>query len=161
MRKNMLSNIRPMASYDKPGVMAILRDTPEFEPAEVPIAEEVLDSYLVSPGEGYLALVAENDGEVMGYICFGSTPLTAATWDIYWMAVARMKRGQGTGRMLLSEAEKQIERAGGRLILIETSSKPNYLATRRFYRHNEYRQAGRIKDFYAPGDHRITFEKRL
>ncbi len=157
----MALTIRSMTLSDKPAVMAILRDTPEFEPAEVPVAEEVLDSYLISPGEGYQALVAEEDGEVIGYICFGTTPLTAATWDIYWMAVARGRRGRGTGRNLLAEAEKQVKQGKGHLILIETSSKPNYLPTRRFYRKAGYRQASRIKDFYAPGDHRITFEKRL
>ena len=153
--------IRAMTAADKPAVMALLRDTPEFEPSEVPVAEEVLDCYLASPGEGYRTLVAEDSAEVIGYICFGSTPLTAATWDIYWMAVARQRRGQGAGYMLLRQAEKDIKQAGGRLILIETSSKPNYLPTRRFYRRQGYRQVSRIRDFYAPGDHRITFEKRL
>ena len=153
--------IRPLTRRDKPGVMAIIKNTPEFEPGEVPVAEEVLDSYLFSPGEGYQAMVAEDDGEVSGYIIYGSTPLTAATWDIYWTAVSKSKRGKGIGRSLLQEAERAINQAGGRLILIETSSKPNYLATRRFYRKSGYRQACRIKDFYAPGDHRITFEKRL
>ena len=153
--------VRPMKSCDKPIIMAILKDTPEFEPDEVPVAEEVLDSCLINPSEGYQSFVAEEDGEVGGYICFGSTPLTAATWDIYWMAVARKKRGRGIGGSLLSEAEKSIRKAGGRLVLIETSSKPNYLPTRRFYRNNGYRQVSRIRDFYAPGDHRIIFEKRF
>ena len=150
-----------MTYADKPDVMAILRNTPEFEPEEVPVAEEVIDSYLVSPGEGYQCLAAAEDGTVIGYICFGSTPLTIATWDIYWMAVAWGNRGRGIGRMLLAEAENAIKQARGHLVLIETSSKPNYLPTRRFYRKNGYRQAGRIEDFYAPGDHRITFEKRF
>ena len=153
--------IRPMTARDKSSVMAILHGTSEFEPGEVPIAEEVIDSYLISPGEGYQTLVAAEGGAVSGYICFGSTPLTAATWDIYWMAVASAKRGRGIGRALLAEAENSIRKAKGRLILIETSSKPNYLPTRRFYRKQGYRQASRIKDFYATGDHRITFEKRI
>ena len=153
--------IRSLVSGDKTAVMAIIKDTPEFELSEVPVAEEVLESYLFSPGEGYRALVAEEDALVSGYIIYGSTPLTSATWDIYWMAVSFTKRGQGIGRTLLSEAEHDIKAAGGKLILIETSSKPNYLPTRRFYRNGGYRQASRIKDFYAPGDHRITFEKRF
>jgi ribosomal protein S18 acetylase RimI-like enzyme len=157
----MALNVRPLTSTDKPLVMAIIQDTPEFEPGEVPVAEEVLDSYLFSPGEGYLAFIAEEDGEFAGYIIFGSTPLTAATWDIYWMAVARARRGKGIGRALLSRAEEAIAVGGGKLVLIETSSKPSYLPTRRFYRKSGYRQASRIRDFYAHGDHRITFEKRL
>jgi ribosomal protein S18 acetylase RimI-like enzyme len=153
--------VRPLSSVDKPAVMAIITGTPEFEPGELPVAEEVLDAYLFNPGEGYMAFVAEEDEQVAGYVCFGSTPLTAATWDIYWMAVSHNKRGRGIGQALLGEAERAIQRAGGKLILIETSSKPNYLPTRRFYRKSGYRQANVIKDFYAPGDHRVTFEKRF
>lgn len=153
--------IRPLFPRDKDEVMDLLRDTPEFEPAEVPVAEEVLDAYLLSPSDGYLALVAEEEGVVAGYICFGAIPLTVAAWDIYWLAVRRGRRGRGVGRELLARAEKQIQEAGGGLILIETSSKPNYLPTRRFYRRNGYGEAARIRDFYAPGDHRVTFAKRL
>ena len=141
--------------------MDISRETPEFEPAEVPVAEEVLGAYLVSPGEDYQALVAEENGVVVGYICFGDIPLTVAAWDIYWLAVWSGWRGRGVGRALLAEAEGRIKQGGGYLVLIETSSKPNYLLTRRFYRKNGYSEASRIKDFYAPGDHRVTFAKRI
>ncbi len=157
----MALSIRPMTACDKPAVMVIFNDTPEFEPEEVPVAEEVLDCYLASPGQGYQALVAEENDGIVGYICFGSTPLTAATWDIYWLVVSRLQRGRGVGGALLAEAEKAIKQAGGYLLLIETSSKPNYLPTRRFYRRNGYHRVSRIEDFYAPGDHRITFAKRL
>ena len=46
--------IRPLAKEDKQAIMQILRDTPEFNPAQVVVAEEVLDSYLQNPsGSGY------------------------------------------------------------------------------------------------------------
>jgi ribosomal protein S18 acetylase RimI-like enzyme len=141
--------------------MDLLRDTPEFEPAEVPVAEEVLDACLRAPGRDYSSYVAEEGDRVVGFITFGSTPLTQSTWDIYWMAVARSTRGQGVGGALLRRAEEDIQKAGGHLILIETSSKPNYLNTRRFYRRQGYRQICRVKDFYAPGDHLVNFEKRV
>jgi ribosomal protein S18 acetylase RimI-like enzyme len=153
--------LRPMEAADKPAFMALLEATPEFEPAEIPIAEEVLDCYLVSPGRDYQALAAEKDGRFVGYICYGSTPLTESTWDIYWMAVQQSMRGHGVGTALLHEAEERIKTLGGHLVLIETSSKPNYLPTRRFYRRHNYKQISRIKDFYAPGDHLVTFEKRV
>lgn len=153
--------IRPMTSRDKPAVMSLLRATPEFEPEEIPVAEEVLDCYLASPGQDYQTLVTEKDGAIIGYICFGSTPLTMATWDIYWMAVAQEYRGQGIGGSLLKRAEERIKRAGGYLILVETSSKPSYRLTRYFYRKHGYKQSGRIKDFYSLGDHKLTFEKRV
>jgi len=141
--------------------MDILLDTPEFEPAEVPVAEEVLDVYLDSPGTEYQALVAEENGVIVGYISYGTIPLTAAAWDVYWLVVRRGWRGRGVGCTLLVEAERMIKGVGGYLVLIETSSKPNYLPTRRFYRKNGYCKVSIIRDFYAIGDHRVTFAKRL
>ncbi len=153
--------LRSMTASDKPGVMALLEATPEFEPSEIPVAEEVIDVYLDCPGRDYKITLAEKDAQVLGYICYGQTPLTASTWDLYWMAVAREKRGAGIGGVLLKDAEEDIRKAGGKLVLIETSSKSNYLNTRRFYIKKGYKKVSRIRDFYAPGDHRIIFEKRF
>jgi len=54
------------------------------------------------------------------------TPLTEGTWDIYWIVVDNAFRGTGIGRALLRHAEQEIQNAGGRMILIETSSKDEY-----------------------------------
>jgi len=153
--------LRPMISCDKLHLMALLRDTAEFEPAEIPVAEEVIDAYLDSPGQYYTITVALIKSAIVGYVCFGQTPLTRLTWDIYWMAVANEKRGLGIGKTLLESAENAICQAGGKLILVETSSKPSYLNTRRFYLKNGYRRVSRIVDFYDRGDNLLTFEKRF
>ena len=153
--------LRPMTAADKPHLMALLQATSEFEPAEIIVAEEVIDVYLDCPGRDYQITIAESASRVVGYVCLGRTPLTLTTWDIYWMAVSMDKRGAGIGAALLKSAEDEIQKAGGRLALIETSSKPNYLNTRRFYLKKGYKRASRIRDFYAPGDHRLIFEKRF
>lgn len=140
--------------------MQILRDTPEFEPEEIPVAEEVIDTGLAEP-EYYHLLVAECDGALAGYICYGQTPLTKSTWDIYWLAVEKRRRGQGIGGVLLKSAEENIAQKQGRLIIIETSSKPLYENTRRFYLWHKYQFVCRIEDFYAPGDDKIIFKKVL
>jgi ribosomal protein S18 acetylase RimI-like enzyme len=153
--------LRPMTAADKPSVMALLEATPEFEPEEIPVAEEVIDFYLDCPGRDYLINVAESSSGIIGYVCFGQSPLTLSTWDIYWMAVSLECRGMGAGGMLLRDTEEEIQKGGGKLALIETSSKPNYLNTRRFYIKKGYKRVSRIRDFYAPGDHRLIFEKRF
>ncbi len=142
--------------------MGILRNTPEFKPSEVAVAEEVIDSYLCDPqGSGYNTLVAEADSIVAGYICYGPTPLTEGTWDIYWMAVTPDKQGQGIGGALIAFAEEQIKKAQGRLAIIETSSKPEYEKTRRFHLSHGYEIICRIPDFYAPSDDKLILQKRL
>ena len=151
-----------MCGEDRPRITRILRDTPEFKPSEVAVAEELIDSYLDDPsGSGYHILVAEADSTVEGYICYGPTPLTQGTWDIYWMAVAREKQGHGIGSVLLKFAEKEILKDQGRLVIIETSSTPLYEKTRRFHLGEGYKVVCLIPDFYAPGDDRLIMQKRL
>jgi len=125
------------------------------------VAGEVIDSYLADPRQsGYNILVAADNPGVAGYICYGPTPCTEGTWDIYWTAVSGEKRGQGIGTALMRAGEAAIGRASGRLIIIETSATPAYEPTRRFYRRCGYEEIGRIPDFYAPGDDKITMQKR-
>jgi len=154
--------VRPAAGADKPALMRILSDTPEFPPTDVSVAGELIDAYLEDPSDsGYYVLVAEADAAIVGYICYGPTPLTNGTWDVYWMAVARLEQGQGIGGALLSAAEAKIKETQARLVLIETSSKPNYEKTRRFYQSQGYEVISHIPDFYDPGDDKLTFQKRL
>lgn len=153
-------NIRTMVKRDKPALMRILRATPELKPSEVAVAEEVIDSYLQLPNS-YRISIPEVDSETAGYVCYGQTPLTQSTWDIYWLVVAHEKQGQGIGGALMRYAEKDITDGRGKLITIETSSQPLYEKTRRFYASHGYETVCRIADFYAPGDDKIILQKRL
>ena len=158
----MTVKIRKMTQQDKSPLMNILRDTPEFTPPELIVAEEVIDCYLEDPiRSGYRILITENDSTVSGYICYGPTPLTEGTWDLYWAAVTRKMRGTGLGKALWEKAEDDIRKDGGRLAVIETSSKPDYESTRRFHEARGYKQVGRIADFYSPGDDMLIYVKRL
>ncbi len=146
----------------KPAVMDILRVTSEFKPMEVDTAEELMDYYLKDGlSSGYHHLVAITNSEVTGYICYGPTPLTESTWDVYWMAVTPEKKGKGIGTALLASAEKEMQKQKGRIILIETSDIASYEPTRKFYDHMGYEVISRIPDFYATGDGLVVFHKRL
>jgi ribosomal protein S18 acetylase RimI-like enzyme len=151
-----------MSHEDKPHITKILRNTPEFKPSEVVVAEELIDSYLDDPsGSGYHILVAEADSVIAGYICYGPTPLTERTWDIYWLAVAQQRQERGIGSALMQSAEKEITKAKGRLAIIETSSTPEYEKTRNFHASHGFLPVARVPDFYAPGDDKLILQKRL
>jgi ribosomal protein S18 acetylase RimI-like enzyme len=157
----MKTKIRPMTPGDKPAIMKLLAATPEFKPSEVVVAEEVIDSYLKdSYQSGYHVLVAEVES-LVGYVCYGPTPLTEGTWDIYWLAVSQKEQSRGIGGALMASAEDEIKKAKGRLAVIETSSTPEYEGTRRFYQRHGYETACRLADFYAPGDDKLILRKWL
>jgi GNAT superfamily N-acetyltransferase len=153
--------VRAMTAEDKPPVMQMLKNIPEFLPPEVAVAEEVIDSYLRDEQAGYYILVAHNGHQVMGYICYGPTPLTQGAWDVYWLAITPSLQGRGLGGILLSWAENCIREAGGRLALIETSGKPEYTKTIRFYCDQGWQEICRVPDFYAPHDDKLILQKRL
>ena len=63
--------------------------------------------------------------------------------------------------MLLSEVERRLEALHARMLVIETSSRSDYTATRGFYLKRGYVEAARVREFYAPDDDRIILTKRL
>jgi ribosomal protein S18 acetylase RimI-like enzyme len=129
-----------------------------FQPHEVDVALELIDA---PPESGYRFVVAEIDGRVAGYACFGATPCTDGTWDLYWIAVDPSLHGAGVGWTLMSDAVDAIRAESGRLVIIETASKPAYDRTRAFYLKYGCREVARIPDFYAPGDDKIVYALAL
>ena len=157
--------IRPLAARDRARILDLVTATGNFTAAEIDVAMEVVDEALADPtfprGD-YRAYVAEDDdGRVAGYECHGPTPLTAGTYDLYWIAVDPAFQGAGFGRALLAFAEADVRATGGRLLLIETSSQESYGATIRFYEKSGYPLAARIKGYYRPGDDKLIFAKEL
>ena len=136
-----------------------------FHDDEVPVALEVFDGAIagaVSPSAtpDYTALGADVEGRLVGWICWGPTPCTLGTYDLYWMAVDPHAQHAGVGTLLIDEMERRL--AGrARLVIVETAGRPAYAATRAFYRARGYRPAARIPDFYAPDDDLIVFTKSL
>ncbi|HSW58586.1 MAG TPA: GNAT family N-acetyltransferase [Dehalococcoidales bacterium] len=154
--------IRPMNEQDKQSILEILYNTPEFNPMDLAVAIEVIDDYLQNPVDsGYNIMVAEIDSNIAGYICYGHNSMTVSTWEIYWIAVSHNLQGQGIGRQLMAEAEENIRKAGGKLIVLETSSTSLYDKTNRFYINLDYKIDCQIKDYYAPNDDMILYEKRI
>jgi len=155
--------IRLMNRFDREPIASLLSRIIGFNEADRAIAVELVDNYLDNPAQkDYEFFVgADDDGRVMGYTCYGPTPLTEGTFDLYWIAVDPAFAGQGVGTRLLKRVESEVLNKNGRLIVIETSSGPKYALTRRFYAKNGYVAAETIKDFYRPGEDRVTFLKKL
>jgi ribosomal protein S18 acetylase RimI-like enzyme len=132
-----------------------------FTPDEVRVALELVDGALADPAGDYRVIVATIEDRLAGYVCFGPTPMTHGTWDLYWIVSDPDRRGQGVASALLVEMERQLAAAGARLVRVETSARELYGAAQRFYQRHRYPEAARIDDFYDVGDHLITMIKRL
>jgi ribosomal protein S18 acetylase RimI-like enzyme len=154
--------LRPASRSDRPAIHRLLGETGLFRPGEIDVALEVLDVYLDDPGQDdYLIRSAVLDRMVAGYVCFGINSMTEGTVELYWIAVAPSVQGRGIGSALLSCAEDESRRLGGRMICCETSSRRDYEPSRSFYRRHGYDEAARVPGYYAPGDDKIIFTKSL
>jgi ribosomal protein S18 acetylase RimI-like enzyme len=153
--------IRRMAARDKEAVLGLIRATGFFTPAEVDVAEELIDAYLEEPDQkDYDVVVVENEaGAPAGYMTWGPTPLAEDAYDIYWMAVAPTEQGKGRGKELVRWLEAEIGKRQGRVVIIETSSQPKYHGTRQFYIDLGYKEVARVPDFYRAGDDRVIYAK--
>jgi len=151
-----------VTASDRECVRCIVASTGYFSPAEVGIAVELVEERLAKGARsGYLFLFAETVRGVIGYTCFGPIAGTLSSFDIYWVAVHRDQQREGIGRKLLFVSESLIAEAEGRKIFVDTSSRPQYEPTRRFYERCGYRRAAVIEDFYGPGDGKIVYVKDL
>ena len=149
--------LRPAAAADRAAVEAITRACGVFRADEVLVALEVLDA-AAGGDPSYTAFVAEEAGRVTGWICWGATPCTVGTWDMYWLAVDPARHGAGVGSRLVAEMERRL--AGlARLIIVETAGRPEYAGTRAFYEARGYRRVATIPEFYAPGDDQVVYVK--
>ena len=142
-------------------VLSILKEVDMFSQAEIDVAMELIDIFLNDKEQkDYIVYVALNEADhVLGYVCYGPTPATQGTYDLYWIAVAKNIQNQGIGRLLLNFTEAEVDLLKGRLLIIATSARTHYSATQNFYLRNGYAIAAQIKDFYAPGDDRMIFVK--
>lgn len=157
----------------------ILRATEMFRVDEIDVAIELFDSTIhetsgvhaardatdmnnapASSDYFFLGAFTQKD-ELAGFACYGPTPGTDRTYDLYWIAVDPAVQGAGSGTALLSEVERRLKGLNARMVVVETSSRSDYVGTRGFYMHRGYVEAAIAREFYAPADDRITFTKRL
>lgn len=155
--------IRPLSASDREAVEAMTRGSGGFHPDEVRVALDVFDAAMgigrIGPDPDYELCAVEVDGVLAGWACWGPTPCTVGTFDLYWIVVDGPWQGKGVGSVLIEEMERRV--AGrARLIVVETAGRDDYAGTRAFYERRGYRRESRIPDYYAPGDDLVVYVKR-
>ena len=165
---------------DRAALVALLSATGVFREAEVAVALELFDEAFGPGGgggtdpEGYAFVGAflgdaaaaaaarlANGGLLAGYACWGRTPDTRGTFDLYWLAVDPARQGSGIGAALVREVKRRVAALGGRVLLIEASGRADNAGVRRFYERLDCTAAARVRDFYATGDDRIIYTTRV
>ena len=147
---------RPLFEKDRATLLSMLIKTRSFTSAEIDVAMELIDIVLKDRVQkDYQVECMVNDQDLaIGYICYGPTPMTQGTFDLYWIAVDPDYQEQGAGSRLLSSLEEVVKARGGRMILADTSSIPHFEKTQKFYLKNGFQEVAKIPDYYHPGNDR-------
>ncbi len=156
-------NIRSLVEKDRARLLSMLIKTRAFTSAEIDVAMELIDIVLKDENQKDYEIdcMTDDQDQVIGYICYGSAPMTQGTFDLYWIAVDPDSQEKGVGSKLLAFLEKRVKTEGGRMILADTSTVPQYEKTRKFYLKNGFEEVAVIRDYYYPGNDRVTFCRRL
>lgn len=153
-------------------MVTLLQRIDTFTPEEREVALELIDDSIKRPEQsGYQCIVAtlpsetpdasESGERCIGYLSYGRTPMTEATYDLYWVAVDPDIRGKGIGRKLCAAFEETVRQADGKLVRVETSSQEAYDGTLKFYLDTGYVEGGRLPGFYKPGDDLVILYKLI
>jgi ribosomal protein S18 acetylase RimI-like enzyme len=175
-RASDVPRIARLSPVHRDHLRAILTATDAFSADEISVAIELFDLATATSGatfdgstirgaedalEEYEFVGAFDADTLLGFVCFGPTPSTDGTYDLYWLAVDPAAQGRGAGRAMADWVTMELASRGARLLLAETSSGTAYESARAFYARNGYAEVARVRDFYAPGDDRIMLTTRL
>lgn len=170
-----LSNVRPVRlreevlPRDRQSVMDVAASSGFFSKAEVEMAGSLVEERL-RDGEpsGYFFVFAEPDlppggpdPEMAGFACHGPAGYAPDWVDLYWIAVRGTLRGAGLGSLLLAAVEDRVRRPWPVTLVVETSSRKQYGPTRAFYEQRGFGLIAMMKSYYAPGEHKMIYAKRL
>jgi GNAT superfamily N-acetyltransferase len=147
---------------DRGAVRRLVAESGVFSQTEIGWAVEVVDAAL-ERGEvaGYHFLFADGDGELEGFTCFGPIDGTANRFDLYWIVVSPDAQGKGLGRRLLEGTLRAARKLDATHMFIDTSTRPDYAPARALYEALGFAPMGTLVDFYADGDGKALFGRRL
>ncbi len=154
---------KKLKESDVKSIKEILESTGFFYDYEVDIAIELAQENLAKGEEisGYIFIIVEEAGNPEAFACYGKTPCTADSFDLYWIAVHENQKGKGIGKQLMKLVEENIAELSGRNIWIETSSRPLYDPTRKFYLNLGCKIVAELPNFYGENDHKVVFLKTV
>ena len=181
----MTSRYRKVWEKDRARLVEIIEATENLSAEERCCAVELLDEYLGEDLDGqdtdtgsvpddpdylddndgeylFIAALADDGGDrIEGYVCYGEAALAEGVFDIYWILVDPGSRSRGVGSGLIAAVEAALVRWGARKIVAETSGTAAYAAARSFYEGVGFREEGRLKDFFKPGDDKVFYVKDM
>lgn len=154
----MTAAIRPIEARDIDALKAVIDSSNLFPSA---MLDDMIAGYLggTTPDEMWLTVDVMDTPVAIAYCA--SERMTEGTSNLLLIAVHEDHKGQGIGSNLIADIEDRLRKAGQRILLVETSGVPAFERARAFYHTCGYTREAVIRDYYAEGDDKVVFWKRL
>ena len=151
--------VRCPAASDRHLIHEALTRCGAFTDEEIRVAIEMFDSGLAGD---YSLLVIETGGALRAYACFGKAePDRSEAGTCTGSASIPSCKEPASGKRWNGASRIAVRQMGGERLVLETSGRPDYERSRRFYERAGFTVHGRIPDFYKPGDDCIIYCKML
>ena len=150
--------IRKIEKKDIPHLKNVIDSTGLF-PSE--LLDDMIADYFNNSNSSDIWLTLEVDGAPVVIAYCAPERLTSGTYNLYLIAVLKDHQGKGLGASMMQYIEQMLKEQGHRVLLVETSSLPEFELTRRFYDKSNYRREAVIREFYQKGEDKIIFWKKL
>ncbi len=151
--------IRETRESDQNAILAIVRESGQFDADALEHVEATLHSYL-EEGTSDLWFTAD-DGEPVGVALCSPEPVSSGTWNLLMLWIRSDRHNAGHGSALVENVEEELRNRNARLLIVETSGLPDFAPARSFYRKCQFIEEARIRNFFADGDDKIVFTRNL
>ncbi len=152
-----MAEIRNVIKQDMDGLKEVL-DSSELFPSEY--LDDLISDYLNNPEteDIWFTKVESGRNVALGYCA--PEKLTDGTYNLYAIAVRKELQGKGIGGEMMNYIE-QLLKAKKSVLIVETSSDPQFELTRKFYTKLNYRFEATITDFWKEGEDKVIYWKKL
>ena len=104
------------------------------------------------------ALVAERDGEIVGFVLLGAVGGAIGTGRLLLLGVRADARRNGLGVGLCAAATNQLEATGARTVVVEMPDDTSTIACRTVLERCGFTEAARVPDYYRDGVALVVFQ---
>ena len=158
-------DVRAATPADTGDIEQLALDNHMFEPDEMGPFDEMLTGFFDGSLQDHRWLVAtDGAGRLAGAAYYAPEPFADRMWNLYFIATAPDQHQSGAGTLLIEHVEsalRSLGEASARTLIVDTSSGDDYARARAFYRRRGFVEEARVRDYYGPGDAKVTFWKTL
>lgn len=153
--------VRSAAAPDQPALVEIARGSELFQPEEIPWLESQMTDFFRGELPTHRWTVVAHGDTIAAAAYLAPEDSGPGVYNLLFIGVLPGHRRRGAASLLLRDVEHHLRAQGARMLLIDTSSTEPLAPARAFYTQHGYDLEARIRDYWGPGDDKVTFRRVL